>query len=973
MFSSENWFGASPSFYNGVAKQSLRFDIGSSTYLTRTPSSEGNRRTWVASFWVKRSDFNTSQSQNIFTSGVVNSTDLALFFDTNTTFGFYSREGGYVTTTRAFRDSSAWYHIVVALDTTQNTDSNRIKIYVNGTQETSLANSTYPAKDSQKSTNDDVLHRIGNRDYSSAYNYVGGYLAEFNLIDGLSFFSDTSGTANTSFNINSFGETKNGVWIPIKYTGSYGTNGFRLQFNQTGVGTASSSTIGADTSGNTHHFTSSGIVASDCNMPDSPENNFATWNPVAPDPTYSITTITEGSLKSQNTPNNNKYSEITFHLDETNKYYFEYYNITTTGALQPASFEIIASSTNKFTFYITTAGYIYVDGSLIGSGFPTLSAGDIVNIAFDGASGKLWLGKNGTYYNASGSATGNPADGTNPIATLTPAEFTMSSTFYQQGAIMNFGQDSTFAGNKTSGSENAQDSNGIGDFYDTVPSGFLALCSANLPEPTISPNADTQADDYFNTVIWSGTSSSNSRTDVGFQPDLVWLKNRSAGWSNSLSDSSRGTGKSLYSDAQSEEVTNDAYGYLSSFNSDGFTVVGGASGSNTVNVSGNTYVAWNWKAGGATPSKTYKVKVVSDSTDYGHGTGSNKYQFFKSDGSTGFGTNGVDLDLQEGGTYTFDWSDSSAQSHPLRFSLTNDGTHSSGTSAGSEYTTGVVKDDSAYTTTITVASGVANLYYYCQNHSGMGAEVRTNTLFGQTNFDAGSGSNISNGTANIATVQENQDAGFSIVTTTLTVRSTAVATIPHGLGSTPHFILAKQYDTANIWSIYHQDIPSNSLMLGGSYGDDAMNSNSNFSSVGGTTFGHQTNSISNNANENHIFYCFKEIAGHSRFGSYVGNGATSGTAGTFVYLGFRPSFVMLKSTSTGSWWILDSTRDPFNEALRALQANDPAGESAYSGNFLDFYSNGFAPRTSGTQVNGSGTKYIYMAFAEVPFKYALGR
>jgi len=137
MVSSEYWFGAEAGFYNSVATQSLRFDIGSSTYLTRTPSSEGDRRTWTASFWVKRSDFNTSQSQNIFTSGVVNSTDLALFFDTNTTFGFYSREGGYVTTNRVFRDPSAWYHIVVVLDTTQGTASNRVKIYVNGTQETS--------------------------------------------------------------------------------------------------------------------------------------------------------------------------------------------------------------------------------------------------------------------------------------------------------------------------------------------------------------------------------------------------------------------------------------------------------------------------------------------------------------------------------------------------------------------------------------------------------------------------------------------------------------------------------------------------------------------------------------------------------------------------------------------------------------------------------------------------------------------
>ena len=129
----------------------------------------------------------------------------------------------------------------------------------------------------------------------------------------------------------------------------------------------------------------------------------------------------------------------------------------------------------------------------------------------------------------------------------------------------------------------------------------------------------------------------------------------------------------------------------------------------------------------------------------------------------------------------------------------------------------------------------------------------------------------------------------------------------------------------------------------------------------------------NGSDDKMLAYCFASVEGYSKMGQYIGNGATSGTAGTYVYLGFRPSFVMLKSTGTGSWGMLDSTRDPFNEALRALQANAPADEEAYSGNFLDFYSNGFAPRTSGAQVNAAGTTYIYMAFAEAPFKYATAK
>jgi hypothetical protein len=129
-----------------------------------------------------------------------------------------------------------------------------------------------------------------------------------------------------------------------------------------------------------------------------------------------------------------------------------------------------------------------------------------------------------------------------------------------------------------------------------------------------------------------------------------------------------------------------------------------------------------------------------------------------------------------------------------------------------------------------------------------------------------------------------------------------------------------------------------------------------------------------NLANDYIAYCFHSVEGYSKVGSYVGTGSTSGTAGPYVFTGFRPAWVMLKRTdSTGSWWILDSTRDPFNEALRGLAANATDAETGYSGNFLDFYSNGFAPRTSGIQVNASSGTYIYLAFADQPAKFANAR
>ena len=645
-----------------------------------------------------------------------------------------------------------------------------------------------------------------------------------------------------------------------KYTGSYGTNGFHLEFKETGDGssTASSSTIGADTSGNTHHFKDVNLDAYDSNMPDSPENNFPTWNPNAPDATYSITTITEGNLKSLNSAGSNLYSEMTFRLDKTNKYYFEYYNINATTPVKPASFELFASSTNKFSLYITNAGNIYVDGSSIGSSFPVLSAGDIVNIAFDGASGKIWLGHNGTYYNASGSATGNPADGSNPIATLTSAEFKMSSTFYQQGAIMNFGQDSTFAGNKTSGSENAQDSNGIGDFYDTVPSGFLALCSANLPEPTIGPNSGTneQADDYFKPVIYSGLNNTAQDITVGLVPDWVWIKTRNASISHMLFDSVRGATKWLQIDAEGTETTGSDS--LTDFDVSGGGFSLGADTSTTaVNNNGKTYVSYNWKLGGAPTA-----------------------------------------------------------------------TNSAG--AGATPTADSVKIDGA------------NL-----------------------------GSALS-GSIPATKISASTVSGVSIVTYTGTG---SAGTVAHGLGAVPKFYIVKCLDnsaSSDHWYTYHGEIASNSEDWE-SYANLALQwyENGNYpwneTKPTDSVFSIKTIQDVNESGKKYVAYVFADVEGFSKHGSYTGNNSTNGT---FVFTGFRPSFVLTKSKNAGNWYLNDTGRYTINPTGGHLYVDLPNAES---GTAIDILSNGFKIRNADASQNASGVLMVYIAFAESPFKYANAR
>ena len=967
MVSSELWFGSTPSFYNGVVTQSARFDDGSSAYMSRTPSGTGNQKTWTWSGWVKKTQASTSDIAMFSANGGGDTWFLIGFSGSNTGIDVDWYNGSTRLARKfsnaVFRDSASWYHVVVAVDTTDTTADDRIKVYINSEQITSWSVSTNPSQDSDTYVNSANLHTIGKNASTSRTTYFDGYLAEVNLVDG------------SQLTPTSFGETKNGVWIPKAYSGSYGTNGFRLEFKQTGTGTASSSTIGADTSGNNNHFTSSGIVASDCNMPDSPENNFATMDSLS----FALTTdnIAEGNLRVGQTDQFVHASAFAF--PKSGKWYWEVYSKSSNGSNYYMPYAGVCNSTffhseqdvssSAGDTLHNTAGFSHIRGNdakyknLTGTstqnGTNTATEGQagteqgIVGFALDVDAGTLKF-----YWNNSLVRTDSTLTAEDEFFAFTVG--TNSGGNLWNYNYFNFGQDSTFAGNLSAGGN--ADANGVGDFAYAPPSGgYLALCSANISDDTlpISPAQTTQADDHFNTVLYTGNQSDNhSITGVSFQPDWIWGKHRDGTNSHQLLDSTRGVTHNLKADVYDPEGTSTTI--LASF--DAPSSIGATDGGFTLNASGglnkNTdgFVAWLWLANGTTPTKTYKVKVVADSTDYGHGTGSNKYQFFKSDGTTGYGTNGVDLDLQEGGTYTFDWSDSTAQSHPIRFSLTNDGTHSSGTSAGSEYTTGVVKDDSAYTTTITVASGVANLYYYCQNHSGMGAEIRTNTTHGSTNFD---GSILSVSNANTL-------AGFSIVT--YEIDSSGAKTIGHGLTQAPQLIINKGRDQNSSWWTFTTVIDGTldyvRLNDVTAKADDSL-----LSLPTSTTFGMIENYT---LQQNAVAYCFHSVEGYSKIGTYTSN--NSSTDNTFVFTGFRPAFLIFKMTPSSTEWVMmDNKKSSSGGGNPIDKGQYPNYDYAeYSGNKVDFLSNGFKVRdTSG--VGYSTRVVLYIAFAEQPFKYANAR
>lgn len=372
----------------------------------------------------------------------------------------YTGSANDIQTTEKYRDVSAWYHFVFVLDTTNSVASERVRLYKNGERITNFASISYPSKDTTYTVNNTQAHYIGLR--NSGEN-LDGYLAEINFVDGYAYGPEYFGEFNSS-----------NIWIPKEYTGSYGTNGFKIDGRD-------SSDLGDDESGNGNDFTVSGLAAHD-QVADSPTNNFAVLNPLDE---RGSGTLSDGNLQMAFGATNDNVT-ATQGLN-TGKWYWEVYIVDKDDPYVGVQDSKVASTgyTQDAVALWVDGGYIYEDGSDTSDRSTTYVNGDIVGVAFDVDNKKIWWSKNGQWYSADDSSTatiniseveaGNQAQ----VITRSPDFFMPFVGNYNTGTvIMNFGQEGTFSGNITAG--NNTDGNGVGNFKYSVPSGFLALCTKNL-------------------------------------------------------------------------------------------------------------------------------------------------------------------------------------------------------------------------------------------------------------------------------------------------------------------------------------------------------------------------------------------------------------------------------------------------------------------------------------------------------------
>ena len=773
--------------------RSIRLNRNDSSYFEIARSSDGNRKKWTFSTWLKVANHG-NDLRGIFAFNGTGNNRENFTFEADGKMAYQLRVGGSnkasVTTTAKFRDPTAWYHIVFIWDSDNGTSADRAIIYVNGTRQDVTTYIT-PASGAETYINSTTTHYINNDAHWGAGDYS---YAETYFIDGQAY--DPTYFAETN--------AATGQWNPKEYTSGFSGNSFYCNYSDNSGNT--STTIGKDSSGLGNNITPFNVSVSagsgNDSLEDTPTNNWCTLNPLFNDNSRNEPNFSNGNLDINNNGGGDLLTHGTFAV-KSGKYYFE----AVAGSVSSGGTHFIGVQQEQIDHVLE--GVYRSDGRVynrLGSASDygvSYSSGDVIGVAFDADTGKVWFAKNNTYL-----SSGDPAAGTNDTLTyqttnhLAPA-LAFDNTSDGKTWVVNFGQR---------------------PFTYTPPTNFKALNSNNLSDPTILlPNK------HFDTLLYTGNASARNITGLEFDPDFVWVKNRSAGYDGELYDTVRGDNKRLFfADQPLAEATN---GKLS------FGVTGGfalTSGGGSINGSSENQIAWNWNGG---------------------------------------------------------------------------------------------------TSTVT------------NNNGSISSQVRTNST-----------------------------AGYSILTYTGT--GSAGATVGHGLGVTPDVIIIKNRtdSTGAFWAVYHhkafESASDPNIIYFNSDQAEADDTNVLGTSVtiNSTVFSLGDYNGTNGSGDNMVSYCFSEVEGYSKFGTYTGNGNSDGT---FVYTGFRPAFIIIKNVgSTTEWRVYaDDLTNGFNPVDKIFYTNLNNAETT-TGHPIDFVSNGVKMRGTFGEMNSSGDEFVYICFAESPFKYS---
>jgi hypothetical protein len=1071
---------------------SVRFRSSASAYLNWTPATAGNRKTWTWSAWVKRG--NLGSVQRIF-NGLSGSDDDFIRFDSNNTVQIWLNSGvGALTTTQIFRDTSAWYHIVYTVDTTQATSSNRLKLYINGIQVTAFSTATYPAQNTDGAINNNVAHYFGRYPLSNV-ELFDGYMTEVNFVDGQQLTASDFGET----------DTVTGVWKPKEYEGTYGTNGFYLPMKETtqaegfntvlytGTGASQSITgvgfspdlvwmkrrttddhdlqdsvrgggkslISNSTAAEANLSGSYGISSFDANGfslisnggrtnesggsyvawcwdagSGSPVTNAAGTNGATIESTYkanpatgfSVVTYTGNATAGATighglgvAPNvvilknrdSSAHPWVVYHSSNTSAPETDYLVLNTTAATVDS--DLIWNDTAPTSSVFTVGSAVTSNGSgnkmigycfaevagyqKIGSYTGTGAAGNTVTTGFRPA---FLLIKR-----TDASASWHIIDATRNVDDPRNSYLQPSSNAAENiAATLTFDYtDTGFTVNGTGGGNNAS-----GGTYlylaiaDTRDAQFNFDASGNKNNWTANNiNSNASSETTYDIMKDVPTLTDEDTANFATMNPLV----RTSGtltisdgnltntyvsaWNIGLGTIALPTSGKFYWESTQTSGANLMFGVYNPIqNTEAASAYTHTGGAIFYFSNGNKYINGAASAYGST-------FITGDTIGVAVNLDANTITFYKnnvSQGAISFAANMIGIPLSPAflgissasvvnfGQRPF------AYTPPTGFKKLNTYNLPDSSIVDGSKNFDVALDTGANIKTASEALYTSQLAWIkdrinVNNHQlidsvrGLTAVVQSNTTAAETTYSAPSGSSVAwnwkaGGTAvSIAagsidgtnptiasSVSANPTAGFSVVTYT---GVNATSTIGHGLGVAPKFIITKLRNVADGWYCYHEAIGNNKFIR-----LDTISTPTTSTIFGNTS---PTSTVFTNQVGNYtcVAYCFADVEGYSKFGSYTGNANVNGP---FVYTGFRPAFIMVRAYSlVGKWFIMDATRDPNNVATARLMADLTNAED--NSGIVDFTANGFKLRMASAL--NDAADYIYMAFAENPFKNSLAR